>query len=478
MHRSSAGVPCGVAYLIAFSVGSHGFRSLPAADSVAARHAEADALLTHENYDKIANGMTADEVKAILGKPPMGAGTKGDWTNTWSLSSDKKQTIKVHFKDGLVDRKSNTMSWTQPGETVSTSPPPSAEKKPRGRKGDTADSPLDDKLNTLLREAYIGDAHKRAAAVRSIGKLPVDEKQALEVVNRLAPLLREKDLGLSADAQGVLRKWVTKDCDDVFLKMLEKKPKTTSPTDPERDRLEFAISVLAKLKEPRAVEPLCKILHWSFFDRNAAADALKEMGPEIAQAEVLKYLNDPDTGVQQKVREILDEYKKSGGAADSAELDQLIADLKAEKPETRFHTANKLAQMPVNAGRRREVAAHLVVMLSDRPSSVNQDIKTSQKNKSGNGLGNLLGEMMRHPANAAMAALIKWGGPENEEAVLAILREKDSTEDMKVGALRALAAWGTAKSVPAIQSFAKNPGNPLASAAENAIKTIGDRAKK
>ncbi len=480
MHREHRG--CFRAIVLAgFFCLANSTPRLFAADA-AARHAEADALLTPENYDKISNGMTADDVKVILGKPPMGAGTKGDWTNTWLLSSDKKQAIKVHFKDGVVDRKSNTMQWGHSGERPTSTAPP-GDSKTRSRRGDAADQSPDDKLTSLLRAAYVGDAHKRAAALRSIEKLPVDESRAPEVVAKLLPLLRGKDLGITSDAKGVLQKWITKDTDDALLNLLDKKPRTTDPTDPERDRLQFAISVLAKLKDPRAVEPLCKILHWSFFDCNAAADGLKSMGPEVAQAEVLKHLDDPDTNLQQKVREILDEWKKAGGGRDAgkstaAEFDQLLADLKSAKPETRYHAANKLAQMPVDSARRREVAAQLAAMLDDHPSSVNQDIKTSQNKTQQNGLGALLGELVKHPANAALSALIVWGGAENEDAVLSLLKERNSPEDMKVGALRALAAWGTSKSLPTLQPLAKNSGSPLASPAQAAAKAIGERAKK
>ena len=85
--------------------------ALLAADNAPSRHAEADKLLSQENYDKIAVSMTTDEVKAILGKPSSGSGRKGDWTDNWQLSADHAKVIHVHFKDGQVDRKSNSMEW-------------------------------------------------------------------------------------------------------------------------------------------------------------------------------------------------------------------------------------------------------------------------------------------------------------------------------------------------------------------------------
>ena len=93
-------------------------KPVPVGKSEATRHVAPDALLSRENYNRITSGMSADQVDAILGKPLSTVGTKADWTGTWQLSGDKSKTIKIHFKNGLVDQKSNTMRWLQESETT------------------------------------------------------------------------------------------------------------------------------------------------------------------------------------------------------------------------------------------------------------------------------------------------------------------------------------------------------------------------
>ena len=67
-----------------------------------------------------------------------------------------------------------------------------------------------------------------------------------------------------------------------------------------------AMQALAKLKDPRGVEPLAKRLE-NFFDRQAAAEALTEIGP-IAESAVLKYFNHPDRGLRDLVRRMIQGY--------------------------------------------------------------------------------------------------------------------------------------------------------------------------
>src|SRR4051794_18592756 len=61
-----------------------------------------DELLTADNYAKIENGMTKDQVKEILG-PSRGASSSSgshDSTLIWRPTGDSKHHIDVHFKDG------------------------------------------------------------------------------------------------------------------------------------------------------------------------------------------------------------------------------------------------------------------------------------------------------------------------------------------------------------------------------------------
>jgi hypothetical protein len=112
------------AFVIIFVDSAESPNVLVAADSMAERHAKADARLTPANYNKITNGMTIAEVEAIFDdRPPFRMGKEGDWTYTWHLWSDWKRRIDIHFKDGAVDRKSNAMKW---GLANATTTPPKA----------------------------------------------------------------------------------------------------------------------------------------------------------------------------------------------------------------------------------------------------------------------------------------------------------------------------------------------------------------
>ncbi len=118
----------------------------------------------------------------------------------------------------------------------------------------------------------------------------------------------------------------------------------------------------------------------------------------------------------------------------------------------------------------------MATLLADRPSSINQDIKSAKsESRPAIASARCVKEITRHPANAAMAALITWGGPDNEDAVVAVLK---STSDMQSGALRALAAWGTRKSLPAVTAVAQNSGSPLAAQAQETVKAINGRTRK
>ncbi len=219
--------------------------ALLAADKAPSRRAEADKLLSQENYDAIAVGMTSDEVKAILGKPSSGVGRKGDWTDNWQLSADHAQVIHVHFKGDEVDRKSNSMEWDQTA-TASTGDP--AKTNSPAKAGKPAKEP-DDKIRRRAAALFVGEAKQKRAARRTLMEATPDAEHAQKVVNVVSKLLHDKDFGASMDARTILRKWNNKDTNDVFLKMLEKKPSTKDLKD--ENRLAFAMEMVVKVKDPR-----------------------------------------------------------------------------------------------------------------------------------------------------------------------------------------------------------------------------------
>jgi len=438
--------------------------TLMALVTFAAHAADKTELLTAENFDKVENGMSAEQVHALLGKAPSGMGKKGDWTEVWH-GKDRKEEIQVHYKDGVVDRKHSSFAWAK-----ATKPEPAKPETPaKPERG--VPSTGDEKFDAILKDLRSADEKKRQAAYKSMTRMKFDADKAPEVTKHILPHLRDKDSGVRFSAQVDMRKWVCPENADYFLTAMNHQIKSNSPNDPDRDLVQFAIEMLVKLKEPRAVEPLCKMMRHSFFERTSARDALIALGPELAQAEVLKLANDSDNNVRMAAREILDKFKTSSGEV----LTQCLAGLKDAKPEKRYLAINSIYNLDVDPKRREEVATALQGLLDDNPGALSADLKKAQTGK-GNSLGNLLGEQQKHPANAAVVALGKWGGPESEAALVAVLSSK--VPDMRIGAANALAKVGTKKSLSALQAVnTAEKNNELGGATAAAIAAIQARGK-
>ncbi len=424
-------------------------------------------LLTAENYAKVEKGLSAEEVKEILGKPKQGSGVKGDWTSVWPGPDGQK--IEVHFKNQAVDRKSTSFTWGKADPKAKPAKEPKEAKKPLAKgQGDKYDDAIAD-----LRSP---DEKKRHDALKKLARLPFDEDRAATISKYFMAHLHDKDLSTRMTAEEGMEKWITPENADHFLAVLEHRPKTSSPTDPDLVQIQFAIRMLVKLKEPRAAAPMCKLLKSSFFERTSAADGLKELGPELAQAEVLKYANDKDGNVQLAVSGILDKFKTS--AADK--LSQNLTELKSERPERRYLAAVAIYNLPVDPQRQKEVAAALQAMLNDHPGELSAELKKAEKDarqeKAGNSLAALMTEQQKHPANAALSALGRWGGPENQSAVDELLTSK--IIDIRCGAAQTLGKIGDKRSLPALQKAqAVEKDNEVGRFAREAIDAINSRGK-
>jgi hypothetical protein len=428
------------------------------------------ALLTAENYAKIENGMTLDEVKAILGHDRRAHGSKGSWTHTWTAGNGSNEKIDVYFKDGKVDRKYTNFSWAK---TAKVDPPKTAPEKEPPQK---SSPPGDDKFKEAVRTIRFGDKKQRHDALRKFVMMRFDAELAPQVTQVFISYLHDDDERTSSFCHEGLQKWVCAENADYFLKELRRNPKTNSPSDPDRERVNFAIDMLVKLKEPRAVEPLIKLLHGHLFDRSKAQDALIALGPELAEAEVLEHLNDSNNPARQAVHAILAKFKTS--AADR--LARYLADLHADSPQKRYTAAFAIGNTPVIPERRVEVAAELVALLNDNPGDLSDDVKKSTTDKarkrSGNSLMALVDEQAKHPANAAIAALAQWGGPENEPVLIKHLANKNV--DLRYGAAVALGKFGTSRALPPLRAAqASEKVTSFAECCKDAIAAIQARQK-
>ncbi len=121
-----------------------------------------------------------------------------------------------------------------------------------------------------------------------------------------------------------------------------------------------ALKALVKIRDPRAVPPIAKLLN-NWGKRDTAANALQSLGP-MYKAEVLKYAFDPDSGTRDQAQQLLNGY----GTKFDTYLPQVRADLKHVNSTRRLNAVNWLAQRPVVEGRRAEVANVLNPTLADR----------------------------------------------------------------------------------------------------------------
>lgn len=102
---------------------------------------------------------------------------------------------------------------------------------------------------------------------------------------------------------------------------------------------------LAKMKEPRAVEPIAAQFH-DAFARGAVVEALTAIGTPLVEDVVLPYVSDPSRHVQQAACQVL----KSVGTEKS--LDQLQRELKQTGDESVARAAYEaIAQIHVRAGK-------------------------------------------------------------------------------------------------------------------------------
>jgi hypothetical protein len=236
-------------------------------------------------YERVVNGMDLKAVEALLGpvqeSMEQGEGMRHIW---------RQGNADLHIvlgKDGKVIAK-----YSNYGNAPLV----------------TFESTADDKFNDALAGLRARDLKKQRAAMQFFRSAPFDEARAPEVSRVLERCLDSTDLGMRSAAAEVIKKWATRENAPYFLKIVNRKVDPRNAADPGRDKLPLAVEVLAKIKEPEAVAPLCRMLA-RFFDRDMAVQALKQMGPEVAEEEVRKYARSQNPDVQRLAQEILADFK-------------------------------------------------------------------------------------------------------------------------------------------------------------------------
>jgi len=382
--------------------------------------------LTQEHFEEIKTGMTKAEVIEILGNNRSSATQGGSSTLGWYFSGDSSHKAEVHFKDGISTSKHSTIDWTKHGVASAPTTKPAAT-------APVAVAP-EDPFASIIAALHSTDSKRVSRALETLAKTPRDEDRAVEISILIQRCFASKDLLEKMAARGAMEQWCTRENGPFFIKILERHAAGDSRKAEDHDQ-DFAMKILVRLRDPDAVAPIARLLT-HFFDRNEASKSLIALGPELAQAEVLKYANHKNADVAMAARKILDEFKAPPGVL----LDRNLADLKSTTADKRLWAAQAIEKLDVIPARRKEVAAALEPLLSDKYA---------------------------WPAHAAAAALVKWGVPENEPALIKALSH--ASPDMKRLAANALKNFGTRQALPALQAIVTK-NDPLHSEAVNAAK--------
>jgi outer membrane protein assembly factor BamE (lipoprotein component of BamABCDE complex)/HEAT repeat protein len=388
------------------------FRDKKAAVKDASLLPPASKDITRALFGRVHKGMSRAQVTALLGAPT--EEMNGD-TLVWRQGG---KHIMVRFTGGKDEVTVRTSSEDR-------TPLLSFPKTDR------------DRLDAALAELRTFDAKRRRDAFNQIQSVPYLEDRAAEVSRAAQAATADKDTFVRQGAENVLKRWATKESAASALAVLNR-PASAKLDDPYRDKRPLATAVLVKLRDPAAVAPLCKLLH-SFFDRNAAEEALKDLGPEMVMKEL---------AMHKTVRGYL-EITNAFKADKNIVMTRCVEGLKSMDPSQRVTALSRLIHLPVEPRSREEVV---------------------------NLLEGQLAEKSLYNAHLAATLLAKWGSAKSEPALLKALGEAESNE-MKIAVCRALAEFGTKGAVDALRPLTKDLDVDVSGAAEKAIAAIEGRTK-
>jgi HEAT repeat protein len=298
-----------------------------------------------------------------------------------------------------------------------------------------------------------------------LAQQPIDESARPEVAAALNKPLASVDNGVRDAAMRAIAVWGTAENVPPLLDLLNASPQATGVT-------RLAIKVLGKLKDPRAAAALAKrIVNGG--ERADLEQALVAIGAP-AKPEVEKYRDNPDRGVRDEAVKIL---SMLGGG--NVTLEQLVLDLKAGGARAQ-EACRKLARMPVDSGKQKDVSQALEKALKDTELQTRIEAVRALgvwADKSGvMAVAGLLWDPQRDLRHAALHALgqlkdprtcdavaKRWNEPEDRAAARAALEAMGSiAEGSVVGGLNStsrvvqvetchiLKKIGTRASVPAL----------------------------
>jgi HEAT repeat protein/outer membrane protein assembly factor BamE (lipoprotein component of BamABCDE complex) len=373
--------------------------------------------ITQANYQRIHLGMTLGEVQGVFGEAEEKQEDSGSERYTWR---EGKKTLMVVMRGGKMTAKTSTVKNTPLVQFEKTE---------------------EDRFGAALANLSSMNKDQQLKALEFLRNEPFDPAKAEEVSKALNRPLVSKDAAVAKDAAHTALKWATQENSAHFLRIIER-PVGKSVGDKNREGIPQALEILAKIREPAAVPHMCRLLR-DFFLRDDAANSLRKMGPELAEKELQKYVNDQNPDTRKGAGEVLEEFQDGGGFR----MKTALGELKSPSQNLRSLAAQQIGRMYVHPKRKQEVARALEPLLKDSDANV---------------------------AMFAAKALARWGGVENEAALIAALSAK--SPEVRLEAAGALREMGTSKSLGELEKLSEDTDKRVALAAKEAV--IGIKTRK
>jgi hypothetical protein len=264
-----------------------------------------------------------------------------------------------------------------------------------------------------------------------------------------------------------MRVWATQENVPALVRALDEQKMDGIPSDANKDGL----AALGRLKDGRGAAAAARYLT-NFFLRDAAADALKQMGP-VAEKAVLKYYFDRDGGVREKARVLVQGY----GTKESVIIAQAVEDVRqATQRDTRRDAARWLKTVKVDPQQQKAVASALEAGLVDTDNEVADAAMDGLDTWATADTVPALVRMVEDPSTGgrqdnmrrkAMAVLGKLKDVRGAEPVAARLTGGD-----RRAAADALIAMGPVAK-PAVEKYLTNPDQGVRREAERVLTSYG-----
>ncbi len=196
-----------------------------------------------------------------------------------------------------------------------------------------------------------------------LAKAPVDETQKPAVEKALTDLIaKHKNTREAGMAVTAVARWGTPASVPMLIQLVEGGDLLNRDKDPHYYVRHPAILTLGKLKDPRALLPIARLIPDENYGE-AAGKALAEMGP-VAEKAVLPYMNYPNRETAAIARGVLESYKTQPEVL----VAQCLADLGDKNAHRKHLAAQALGKVqPIDAFRKRVVAALLTLAKSPPP---------------------------------------------------------------------------------------------------------------